>query len=339
MFSLKDKIRPNIAALKPYSSARDEYMGDCVLLDANENPFGNGIDNRYPDPNQSKLTNALAKRNGILSEQIILGNGSDELIDMLIRVFCEPRKDAILICPPTFGMYQVSAAINDVKVEKILLDKQYQLNVPEIVNSTAKIVFLPNPNSPTGNIFNAIDIKTILNNFNGLVVLDEAYIDFSDSSSWCEYLNEFSNLVILQTFSKYWALAGCRIGMTYASTEIIKVMLKVKTPYNLNNSSAQKALSALANEEKIRTNAELIISERIKLAENLEQLSFITQVYPSQTNFLWIETAEASGIFSALKEAGIIIRKYENKPNFLRITIGNPKENEQLLAILRAYTL
>ena len=337
MFILKDQIRPNITALKPYTSARDEYSGDCILLDANENPYGNGDDNRYPDPNQSELTDALAKRNNILNKQIIFGNGSDELIDMLIRVFCEPKKDSILICPPTFGMYQVAAAINDVDIEKIPLDEQNQLNVTEIVNSKAKILFLPSPNSPTGNIFSADGIRFILNNFSGLVVLDEAYVDFSDSTSWCDKLDEFSNLVILQTFSKYWALAGCRIGMMYASIEIIRIMLKVKAPYNLNNLSSQKALSALDNEEQIRTNADLIISERNKLAESLILQSIVTHIHPSQTNFLWIETTDASGLFNALKQAGIIIRKYKNKPNFIRITIGKPKENDQLLALFRAY--
>ena len=280
MFSLKQQIRPIIAALQAYSSARDEYLGDCILLDANENPYGNGSDNRYPDPNQSELTNALAKRNNIQSQQIIFGNGSDELIDILIRVFCEPKIDSILICPPTFGMYQVAASISDVAVEKISLDESYQLNVSSIVKSSAKILFLPNPNSPTGNIFNTADIRSILNGFDGLVVLDEAYVDYSETKSWSESLSEFNNLVILQTFSKYWGLAGCRIGMMYASTEIIDVMRKIKPPYNLNSLSAQKALLALENEPDIKTKANIIISERIELAKKLSELSFVTQAYP-----------------------------------------------------------
>jgi len=339
MFSLKKLIRPNIAALQAYSSARNEYIGDCILLDANENPYGDNNDNRYPDPNQSELADVLAKRNGIQSQQIIFGNGSDELIDMLIRVFCEPQSDSILICPPTFGMYQVAASISNVAVDKIPLDKNYQLDVASIVSNQAKILFLPNPNSPTGNTFQADDIRSILINFNGLVVLDEAYVEFSEDKSWCSNLCEFTNLVILQTFSKYWALAGCRIGMMYASNEIIRVMKKIKPPYNLNNLSTQKALLAVINESDIKTNANIIISERNTIAESLKQLSFITRVYPSQANFLWVETTETKGLFVALKEAGIMIRIFNEMPNFMRISIGKPKENKQLLAVFRAYKL
>ncbi len=337
MFNLSSLIRPNIAALKPYVSARSQYVGDSILMDANENPFGDGRVNRYPDPYQSDLRKALAERNYVYENQVLLGNGSDELIDMLMRVFCVPGKDSILICPPTFGMYEVVASVNDVSTESIPLTKTYQLDVALILKSSAKILFLPCPNSPTGNVFNPQDIEIILSEFKGLVVLDEAYVDFSESESWLNSLNKFENLVVLQTFSKYWALAGCRIGMVFASSLIIEVMSKIKMPYNLNNLSSKKALEAIENESLVRANADIIISERKILQEALSRFSFVKKVFSTQTNFLWLEVRGASKLQLFFRESGIIIRGYDAYPDFLRISVGSSVENKMLLALLKNY--
>lgn len=337
MFNVQNLIRPNIAALEPYVSARSQYMGDSLLLDANENPFGDGIDNRYPDPYQSELRSALAQRNNVNEKQILFGNGSDELIDILIRIFCEPKKDTILICPPTFGMYEVSATINDVETESIALQGNYQLNVAAIIQSSAHILFLPSPNSPTGNVFPENDLAVVLNQFTGLVVLDEAYVDFADTRSWIHRLHDFPNLIVLQTFSKYWALAGCRIGMIFASPEIIEVMSKVKMPYNLSNLSAKKALIALKNESSLRKNADTLISERETLKQALSSFNFVQKVFPTQANFLWLKVQSARKIRAFLHQNGIIIRGYKQYPDFLRISVGLPSENQRLIRTLTNY--
>jgi histidinol-phosphate aminotransferase len=310
-----------------------------VLLDANENPFGDGIDNRYPDPYQSSLRKSLAKRNNLGVDQVLFGNGSDELIDMLIRVFCTPRESSILVCPPTFGMYEVAANINDVATELIPLGSDYQLDVPAITKSLARVLFLPYPNAPTGNLFKQLDVEIILNQCKGLVVIDEAYVDFSDKKSWTNRLDEFPNLVVLQTFSKYWGLAGCRVGMVFASPKIIAVMSKIKMPYNLNNLSAKKALAALKNESAIRNNANIIISEREYLRTALLTFGFVVSVVPTQANFLWIKVQRANEIIAFLRNAGIIIRGYNQYPDFLRISVGLPAENKNLITTLKNYEL
>lgn len=337
MFNIKPLIRPNIASLKPYISEKSEYGENCVLLDANENPFGNGTENRYPDPYQSQLRKAVAERNNLNENQILFGNGSDELIDMLMRVFCEPQKDSILVCPPTFGMYEVIATVNDVTTKKISLRKNYQVDTQSIIESQAKILFLPCPNSPTGNVFNAQDLESIVCQFNGLVVLDEAYIDFAERESWVNRLKDFPNLVVLQTFSKYWALAGCRIGMIFASPEIIEVMRKIKMPYNLNTLSAEKAFTALKNESIIRRNADLLVAEREWLRKELSTVCFVRRVFPSQSNFLWINIPQAKKIKKFLKESGIIVRGYSEYTDFLRISVGLPTENKTLINALKNY--
>ena len=337
MFNLEKLIRPNIASLKPYVSARSQYVGNSMLLDANENPFGDGRDNRYPDPYQTELRKALAQRNNVNENQVLFGNGSDELIDMLIRIFCIPTQDSILVCPPTFGMYQVAATVNDVATESVSLNPNYQLNVGGIIKSNAKILFLPCPNSPTGNLFAINDLETILNQFKGLVVIDEAYVDFSTSESWTQRLTEFPNLIVLQTFSKYWALAGCRVGMSFASPQIIEVMSKIKIPYNLNNLSAKKALTAVKNETEIKANSDVLITEREALKNVLAEFSFVKTVYPSQTNFLWIEVTQALQIITFLNQAGIIIRGYGEYPDFIRISVGAPAENKTLIEQLTNY--
>lgn len=337
MFSLKKLIRPNIVALKPYASARSQYVGNSMLLDANENPFGDGSDNRYPDPYQKKLRKALAARSKVNENQVLFGNGSDELIDMLIRVFCIPTRDTILVCPPTFGMYKVAATVNDVETESISLNSDYQLNVSAIIKSNAKILFLPCPNAPTGNLFETSDLEMILTQFKGLVVIDEAYVDFATSESWTQRLEAFPNLIVLQTFSKYWALAGCRVGMAFASSQIIEVISKIKMPYNLNNLSAKKALTAVANESSIRRNAKVLISERAILKEALSEFSFVKKVYPSQANFLWIQVDQANLVIEFLNRAHIIIRGYGDYPDFIRISVGSPLENKALIDQLTNY--
>ena len=337
MLNPKKFIRPNIAALEPYQSARSAYITNAIRLDANENPFGDGKSNRYPDPYQSALRQAVAQRMALREDQIVFGNGSDELIDLLIRVTCEPLQDRVLICPPTFGMYEFSATINNVAIEKIDLLADYQLNVAEIIKSSAQILFLPFPSSPTGNLFSIRDLEAILNQFQGLVVLDEAYIDFAAASSWSGRLAEFPRAIVLQTFSKYWGLAGCRIGMAFAGVEIIQALEKTKMPYNLNQFSAEKALEALQNEKTIRANAEALLGEREKLKTKLQALSFVAQVFSSQTNFLWVQSPAAKQIYLFLKEAGILVRWYGATPDFLRISVGSSAENQKLIDCLKNY--
>jgi len=337
MFNLQKLVRENIVKLKPYVSGKNDYAENIIFLNANENPFGDGCENRYPDPHQFKLRESLSKRNNIDVSQIMLGNGSDELIDIIIRIFCEPKKDSILICPPTFGMYEISANINDIFVEKIPLNNDYQLDTSSIINSNAKIIFLPSPNSPTGNKFEVSALKTILKNFKGLVVIDEAYVDFSREKSWISELSSFPNLIILQTFSKYWSLAGCRIGMVFSSAEIIGFMKKIKMPYNVNSLSTKKALKAIENEDEIQKNSQIIITERNSLIKSLSNFSFIEKIFPTETNFIWVKTFEAKKIELFLREKGIIIRSYSDYPDFLRISVGSLIENKKLLNSLEKY--
>ena len=312
-------------------------MPNAIRLDANENPFGDGKSNRYPDPYQWSLRQAVAQRSALREDQIVFGNGSDELIDLLIRVTCEPQQDRILICPPTFGLYEFAATISNVATEKIDLLADYQLNVAEIIKSSAQILFLPVPNSPTGNLFSTRDLETILCQFKGLVVLDEAYIDFAGTPSWTARLVEFPRLIVLQTFSKYWGLAGLRIGVGFAGFEIIQVLEKTKMPYNLNQFSAEKALEALQNEKIIRANAEALLRERDKLKVKLQVFSFIAKVFPSQTNFLWVQTLAAKQLYLFLKKAEILVRWYGATPDFLRISVGSSAENQKLIDCLKNY--
>ncbi len=332
MKNIRSLVRPNIQKLKPYISARSlcQEKG-LILLDANENPYGDGFRNRYPDPLQETLRKKIADLYSLDLKNVLFGNGSDELIDLLIRVFCEPTADSITICPPTFGFYTVAAEINDVATMKIPLSAEFKLDVQSILKTESKILFLPNPNAPTGNVFQKEALEKILKNFKGIVALDEAYVDFSKSPSWVSRLEEFPNLVVLQTFSKYWGLAGCRIGMVFASQEIINTLIKIKAPYNLNNLSAQEALSALERVESIEKNAQVICSEREKLRKQLQMFPFFQNVYPSEANFLWIECQKSWEVCDFLKQVGISVRKYTDEPNFLRISIGLPIENQELI--------
>lgn len=341
MFNLQNILRKNIKDLVPYSSARDEFKGEAsVYLDANENSFGSPLDtnyNRYPDPLQLKVKQRLSEIKGVPTKNIFLGNGSDEAIDILFRAFCRPEIDNVITVPPTYGMYEVSANINDIEVRKIRLTKDYQLDMESIaegIDDNTKIIFICSPNNPTGNSINRTDIETILTNFNGLVVIDEAYINYSRQKTFIQELTEYANLVVLHTLSKAWGLAGLRLGMAFASEEIIEVFNKVKPPYNINEASQQLALEALQNVEQVNDWIKQTVNEREKLTADLAKLEIVEEVYPSDANFILVRTIDAKSIYKHLVDKGIIVRdrsKVELCNGSLRITIGTPQENEILI--------
>ncbi|MBT5288671.1 MAG: histidinol-phosphate transaminase [Flavobacterium sp.] len=340
---VENLIRENIKLLKPYSSAREEFKNgasNLVYLDANENPFETGL-NRYPDPQQNLVKAALAKIKNVSIEQLLLGNGSDEVLDLIFRVFCEPKVDTVIALPPTYGMYEVLANTNDVGLIKISLLDNYQPNVDEILkaqNSQTKLLFLCSPNNPTANSFNADKIETLIKKFTGIVVIDEAYIDFSSQESWIGRLNEFPNLIVIQTLSKAYGLAGIRLGACYSSTKIISVLNKIKPPYNVNQLTQQTALKALQNSIKTNNEIAIIISERNKLKTDLEEISFIVKVYPSDANFLLVKVDNAIVRYNQLVEYGIIVRNRTNQPiceNCLRFTVGTKEENKKLMKTLK----
>jgi histidinol-phosphate aminotransferase len=337
---LNKLLRKNIQTLKPYSSARDEYTGEAmVFLDANENPFNQPY-NRYPDPLQKELKEKIAALKEIETQNIFLGNGSDEPIDLLIRAFCEPGTDSIITLNPTYGMYQVASDINNVEVKKISLTETFDLDNDEIlkaINENTKIIFLCSPNNPTGNNLNHEKMLSLLNQFAGLVVIDEAYIDFAPGKSLLPRLAEFPNLVILQTFSKAWGMAGIRLGMAFASAEIIDILNKIKYPYNLNILTQQKAFELIQKYDEMRRWVKLIIAEREKMADLLKDFPFVLKIYPSDANFLLVKMHDAKGIYDYLVERGIIVRdrsKIHLCEESLRITMGSSDENNILLKAL-----
>lgn len=346
MKMLNKLLRKNILELKPYHSARIEYSGkNATFLDANENSMGSVLEegyNRYPDPLQTELRLEISKLKDINENTVFLGNGSDEAIDLLIRAFCEPGKDEIIICPPTYGVYSVFAKINDVPTIDVPLTPQFQLDVKEIlnqVNSRTKLIFLCSPNNPTANIVNPEDIRTILNGFQGLVIIDEAYIDFSSTASWLGSLSKYNNLVILQTFSKAWGLANLRLGMAFADPEIINVLDNIKYPYNLSGVTQKLVLDALKNKKNKDKMISEIIRQRLLLVTELEKLTLIKKVYPSDTNFLLIKTDNASFLYDKLMDKKIIVRNRSNLihcNNCLRITIGTAEENKNLINALKS---
>lgn len=333
MDNIQNLIRENIVSLSPYSSARDEYTGtEGVFLDANENPFGNL--NRYPDPNQYRLKQILSGQKKVTVENILIGNGSDEIIDLVQRVFGEPKEDAVIICPPTYGMYEVYANINNLKLISIPLTEDFQLNTEAILAEKAKILYLCSPNNPTGNALE--NLEFIIQNFNGIVFLDEAYIDFSEQPSLVEKIKKYPNLIVSQTFSKARGLAAARIGVAYASAEIIQVLSKVKPPYNISKLNQEAAINVLADDTVFKNNIALIIEEREKLKTKLLALEFVTKIYPSDANFLLVEMERSTEIFDALIEKQIITRNRNSVvKNTIRITVGTPKENELLLYTLQ----
>jgi len=341
--NIDNLLRNNIKAMQPYSSARDEFKDfeqKMVFLDANESPFENSL-NRYPDPQQKAVKALLAKQKSVQTNQILLGNGSDEILDLLFRAFCEPNRDNVITLPPTYGMYGVLANLNAVENREILLSADFQPKtelILENVDANTKILFLCSPNNPTGNSFSEESIVTLIQNFSGLVVLDEAYIDFSENESWLSKLNAYPNLVITQTLSKAYGLAGIRMGILYASSEIISVLNKIKPPYNLNNLSQQKALEVLTKKEIIINRITLIKEEKSSLLKQLLQINFIEKIYPSDANFILIKVDDATKRYNQLLEKGIVIRNRNNQPlceNCLRISIGTPEENKLLINTLK----
>ena len=339
--NIKELVRPNILKMKPYSSARSEFKGTAqVFLDANENPYDNGL-NRYPDPLAMAVKEELCKIKGVKPENIFLGNGSDEVIDVLIRIFCEPRVDNIVTLPPTYGMYEVSADTSDVAVLKINLDADFQLETDKIlrgVTERSKILFICSPNNPTGNSLESEGILNLLEHFKGIVVIDEAYIDFSKEPSFIEQLGKFPNLVVMQTFSKAWGLAAIRCGMAFASCEIIDLMNKVKPPYNINQLTQQTALKALQKRAKKEKAVKEILSERKKLVERLRQFTFVQHIYPTDANFVLVKVRQPNEMYRWLSTNGVVVRNRTNVvlcEGCLRITVGTPAENERLLRVMQ----
>lgn len=346
-FNLDNLVRENVKNLVPYSSARKEFAGAAeIFLDANENSFGSPTEksfNRYPDPLQTKIKERVANWQNLSPEQIFIGNGSDEAIDLLFRVFCQPGSDEIITTPPTYGMYEVSANINNVRIKKVLLSAEFELSAAKVldaVSENTKVIFLCSPNNPTGNSLNRQEVLKILINFNGIVVVDEAYADFSDKPSFVSEIEHFQNLVVLQTFSKAWGLAGLRVGTAFANTEIIRFLNKVKPPYNVSQIAQETLLTALDKKADVEKVVAEIVRQRENLAEELKKFSFVSRVYPSDANFLLVKTSDANAIYKYLVEQKIVVRNRTNVElceGCLRITVGTPEENGILLSALNDY--
>ena len=342
-FNINSIIRQNVKALKPYSSARDEFKdfnADMVFLDANENPFENGV-NRYPDPQQNNVKSLLSNIKEVSTENILLGNGSDEVLDLIFRAFCEPNQDNIILLPPTYGMYEVLANVNAIEIIKVELSNNFEPQVDRILNTSntkSKILFLCSPNNPTGNSFNKNEIEELLIKFQGLVIIDEAYIDFSEHESWLNKLEKFPNLIITQTLSKAYGMAGIRLGICYASTEIISVLNKIKPPYNVNELTQQRAIEQLQNLELVEQQISNILKEREAMSEELVTLDFVCKVYPSDANFLLVKVDDATKRYNQLLKKGIVIRNRTNQSlceNCLRLTVGTKEENKKLINALK----
>ena len=342
MRSLKELTRPNVWALKPYSSARDEYSGveASVFLDANENPY-NAPNNRYPDPLQRDLKALIAPLKGVKEENIFLGNGSDEAIDLIFRAFCRPGIDNVVAIDPTYGMYQVCAEVNDVEYRKMLLDVYYQFKASSLlsaIDENTKVMFICSPNNPTGNSLCCKEIESLLKKFDGLVVVDEAYIDFSSSESLLKDLDQYPNLIVLQTFSKAWGCAAIRLGMAFASPEIIAIFNKIKYPYNVNRLTQEEAMKVLKQPEQIKAWVNTLLEERTRVMDEFVKLPCCVRVFPTDANFFLAKVYEATQIYNYLVSEGIIVRNRTNVAlcnDCLRITIGTKEENDALLDALR----
>lgn len=339
--NLNNLIRKNIKAMKPYSSARDEFKdlkADMVFLDANENPFETTL-NRYPDPQQTALKELISKQKELPINQVLLGNGSDEVLDLIVRAFCEPNQDSILTLPPTYGMYGVLAQLNSIENIEVPLSKDFNINVDQVlkqVKPSTKLLFICSPNNPSGNIMDVNAVTRLLKAFDGLVVIDEAYIDFTTIESWMQHLNTFPNLIVTQTLSKAYGLAGIRLGTCYASKEIIAVLNKIKPPYNINSLTQQAAIEALQNNE-VSDQVSSILREREKLANALASCFFVKKIYPSDANFILMKVDDANKRYDELLRHGIVIRNRTTQlgcENCLRISLGTPAENKQLLTLL-----
>jgi histidinol-phosphate aminotransferase len=346
-FDLNKLVRQNIKDLKPYSSARSEFSGTAnVFLDANENSYGSPLTkwyNRYPDPLQWELKKKIADIKNVPAGNMLLGNGSDECIDLLIRAFCEPQKDNLVICPPTYGMYEVYGNINDVEVREVPLLPDFQLNLEAIeaaIDEHTRLIFICSPNNPTGNSIDREDIEVVLNNFEGIVVIDEAYINYSRHRSFVAELKEYPNLVVMQTFSKAWGLAALRLGINFASAEIIDILNKIKPPYNINQATQELALKAIDHLEDVNTMIRETVKEREALVKELVQLPMVQKVFPSDANFVLAKMDNATQVYNYLKEKGIIVRNRSNVTlceDCLRITVGTPGQDKQLIDTLKEY--
>ncbi len=342
MFDLNKLVRPNILQMKPYSSARKEYTADNgIFLDANENPYG--LLNRYPDPQQVELKEYIANQKQIEMNNIFIGNGSDELIDLAFRIFCRPALDKAIVFSPSYGMYNVSAATNDLELISIELDEDFQIDIKTVIpyfnDPNIKLLLICSPNNPTGNLMDTKTIESILLNFNGIVIIDEAYIEFADKASWLKRLAEFPNLIISQTLSKAWGLAAIRLGIAFASTNIIQLLNKIKPPYNISTLNQVVALKTLTNGTIFENNLQLILQEKKLLIAELGNLTFVKKVYPSDANFILIKVSNADRIYQKLLSLGIIVRNRNRQiPNCLRISVGTTDENKKLISALKMQT-
>jgi histidinol-phosphate aminotransferase len=343
-FNIINLVRDNVKRMKPYSTARDEFedfdMADIIYLDANENPYENGV-NRYPDPQQSNVKSVLATLNKVSKNQILLGNGSDEVLDLIFRAFCEPKVDNVITLPPTYGMYGVLANLNAIENREVLLSSDFQPKLEQImreVDSNTKIIFLCSPNNPTGNSFSQENVRYLLKNFEGLVVIDEAYIDFAEKESWLNKLSDYPNLIITQTLSKAYGLAGIRLGICYASADVISILNKIKPPYNVNELTQRRALDRLGETEKINFEIASIVRQREVLLKILPNLKFVKKTYPTEANFILIKVDDANKRYNELIAKGIVIRNRTTQPlceNCLRLTIGTEEENKKLIEVLK----
>ena len=343
-FNIINLVRDNVKRMKPYSTARDEFedfdMADIIYLDANENPYENGV-NRYPDPQQGNVKSVLATLNKVSKNQILLGNGSDEVLDLIFRAFCEPKVDNVITLPPTYGMYGVLANLNAIENREVLLSSDFQPKLEQImreVDSNTKIIFLCSPNNPTGNSFSQENVRYLLKNFEGLVVIDEAYIDFAEKESWLNKLSDYPNLIITQTLSKAYGLAGIRLGICYASADVISILNKIKPPYNVNELTQRRALDRLGETEKIKFEIASIVRQREVLLKILPNLKFVKKTYPTEANFILIKVDDANKRYNELIAKGIVIRNRTTQPlceNCLRLTIGTEEENKKLIEVLK----
>tara|TARA_R110002033_G_scaffold26394_5_gene60338 strand:- start:49919 stop:50968 length:1050 start_codon:yes stop_codon:yes gene_type:complete len=336
-------VRENVKGLQPYSSARDEYVSDgsqMVFLDANENPFENGV-NRYPDPQQRGLKAVLAKQKNVSERNILFGNGSDEVLDLIFRAFCEPKIDNVITLPPTYGMYKVLSGINNIENREVLLTADFEPNVIEILNmadANSKLLFLCSPNNPTANSFSRKRITQLLTEFKGLVIVDEAYIDFSNEESWLSELKNYTNLIITQTFSKAYGMAGIRLGICYASEEVIGILNKIKPPYNVNELTQQRALGRILKIDKVKSEVIDILKERDLLSKALVELNYVAKVYKTDANFILVKVDNATERYNQLLKKGIVVRNRTTQPlceNSLRFTVGAKEENNKLIQILK----
>ncbi len=343
MLNIQDLVRKTVKDLKPYSSARDEYVSDgseMIFLDANENPFENGL-NRYPDPQQRSLKTLLSEEKQVTEKNILLGNGSDEVLDLIFRAFCEPNQDNIITLPPTYGMYKVLCGINAIENKEVLLTTDFEPDVNQIlktITKKSKIIFICSPNNPTGNAFSKDKIEQLLNSFHGILVIDEAYVDFSSGESWVKSLNKYPNLIVTQTMSKAYGMAGIRLGICYASEGIIEILNKIKPPYNVNQLTQYQSLKRILDETLVQEEVKKILIERDILIKALKQLSFVEHIYDSDANFVLVKVDDADKRYQELLESKVVVRNRSTQPlceNTLRFTVGTPNENRKLIAILK----